>query len=265
LQQEQKQLQRKHLENLKGGHTNPDISALQDLTDSGAHWESNPVSRSKKAIAVWENTPADNTMTDNIKQIIREEDGIRAEAVSKIKARIRANANKNDIASMKSLLDKRIAAKKIGSTIKQKAVQQEYNETTQAAQKLGAAIKQRAIQQKYIEAPGAATKIQKVVRGNKTRKRLPDMIDEYNTQLLIDKVNKLEQRANKINDSAVTIQKKFRQIKRKTTPISISNDAPTTTIQPANLIADNVSRSVVRNSLNKVARNQNLNIKAANI
>ena len=120
LQQEQKQLQRKHLENLKGGHTNPDISALQDLTDSGAHWESNPVSRSKKAIAVWENTSANNTMMDNIKQIIREEDGIRAEAVSKIKARIRANANKNDIASMKSLLDKRIAAKKIGSTIKQK-------------------------------------------------------------------------------------------------------------------------------------------------
>jgi hypothetical protein len=111
----------------------------------------------------------------------------------------------------------------------------------------------------------AATTIQNVVRGNKTRKRLPDMIEEYNTQLLIDKVNKLEQRANKINDSAVTIQKKFRQIKRKTTPISISNDAPTTTIQPANLIADNVSRSVVRNSLNKVARNQNLNIKAANI
>ena len=112
LQQEQKQLQRKHLENLKGGHTNPDISALQDLTDSGAHWESNPVSRSKKAIAVWENTSANNTMMDNIKQIIREEDGIRAEAVSKIKARIRANANKNGIASMKSLLDKRIAAKK---------------------------------------------------------------------------------------------------------------------------------------------------------
>ena len=53
----------------------------------------------------------------------------------------------------------------------------------------------------------------------------------------------------------------------KTNPqaISISNKAPTPTIQPANLIADTVARSVVRNSLNKVTRNQNLNIKAANI
>ncbi len=85
---------------------------------------------------------------DNIRQIIREEDGIRAEAASKIKARMKANENKNGIDAMKSLLNKRIAAKKVGATIKQKAVQQEYNETTEAAKKLGAAIKQRAIQQK---------------------------------------------------------------------------------------------------------------------
>ena len=45
---------------------------------------------------------------------------------------------------MKSLLNKRIAAKKIGATIKQKAVQQEYNETTEAAKKLGAAIKTKS-------------------------------------------------------------------------------------------------------------------------
>ncbi len=80
-----------------------------------------------------------------------------------------------------------------------------------------------------------------------------------------DKVNKLKQRANKINNSAITIQKKFRQIKRKNTPISISNGPPTSTVQTADLIAANVSRSVVRNSSNRVARNQNLNIKAAQI
>jgi hypothetical protein len=89
LQQEQKQLQRKYREDIEGGHTNPDISQLRDLTDSGAHWESNPLSRSKKVIAVRENTPVNNRMMDNIKQIIREEDGKRAEAASKIKARIK--------------------------------------------------------------------------------------------------------------------------------------------------------------------------------
>jgi hypothetical protein len=87
FQQEQKQLQRKYLEELKGGHTNPDISQLRDLTDSGAHWESNPLSRSKKAIAIRENTPINNKMMDNIRQIIAEEDGIRAKAASKIKQR----------------------------------------------------------------------------------------------------------------------------------------------------------------------------------
>ena len=72
FQQEQKQLQRKYLEELKGGHTNPDISQLRDLTDSGAHWESNPLSRSKKVILAKNNEP-DSRMMDNIKQIVREE------------------------------------------------------------------------------------------------------------------------------------------------------------------------------------------------
>ncbi len=65
-----------------------------------------------KCSAVRENTPVNNTMMDNIRKIIREEDGIRAEAASKIKARIKANENKNGIEAMKSLLNKRIAAKK---------------------------------------------------------------------------------------------------------------------------------------------------------
>ena len=93
LQQQQKQLQRKHLEELKGGHTNPDISTLRDLTESGAHWESNPLSRSKKVILAKTNKP-DNTMMENIKQIIREEDGIRADAASTIKAYAKRTKNK---------------------------------------------------------------------------------------------------------------------------------------------------------------------------
>ncbi len=55
LRQEQKQLQRKHLENVKDGFTNPDVSELRDLTESGSHWESNPYSRSKKVMRVKEN------------------------------------------------------------------------------------------------------------------------------------------------------------------------------------------------------------------
>ena len=118
FQQEQKQLQRKYLEELKGGHTNPDISTLRDLTDSGAHWESNPLSRSKKAIAIRENTPINNNMMDNIRQIIAEEDGIRAKAASKIKAAIKRNENKPGIEAMKSLLNKRIASTKISKVVR---------------------------------------------------------------------------------------------------------------------------------------------------
>jgi hypothetical protein len=55
----------------------------------------------------------------------------------------------------------------------------------------------------------------------------------------------------------MTKQKRFRQNKRKATPITISNEPPTSTIQPANLIADNVSRNVIKNSCSKVERNKN--------
>jgi hypothetical protein len=74
---------------------------------------------------------------------------------------------------------------------------------------------------------------------------------------MIKKINDVEQKANKIGNAAITIQKKFRPNKRKTTPITISNEPPTPTIQPANLIADNVSRNVVKNSMKKIVRNQN--------
>jgi hypothetical protein len=49
IRQEQKQINRKHLENIKDGFTNPDVSELRNLTESGSHWESNPYSRSKKS------------------------------------------------------------------------------------------------------------------------------------------------------------------------------------------------------------------------
>jgi hypothetical protein len=76
------------------------------------------------------------------------------------------------------------------------------------------------------------------------------------TDKIINKINEVEQRANKIVNAAITIQKRFRQTKRKTTPITISNEPPTSTIQPANLIADNVSKSVIKHSLDKIVLNQ---------
>jgi hypothetical protein len=103
----------------------------------------------------------------------------------------------------------------------------------------------------------AATNIQKIVRGHKTRKQLPEIIEEYDRQQLINKINNVEQRANRMNNAAIKIQKKIRQNKRKTTPITISNESPISTIQPTNIIANNVSRNVVKNSMNKIVRNQN--------
>ena len=109
FQQQQKQLQRKYLEDIKGGHTNPDISSLRDSTESGAHWESNPLSRSKKVILAKTNKP-DNRMMENIRQIITEEDGKRAKAASKIQAIVKRNENKPKIDAMKSILTERIEA-----------------------------------------------------------------------------------------------------------------------------------------------------------
>jgi len=145
FQQEQKQLQRKYLEDIKGGHTNPDIATLRDLTESGAHWESNPLSRSKKVILARENEP-NTKMMDNIKQIIREEDGIRAEAANKIKAAVKRNENKNGIQSVKSILNKRIAARKT-------EIQDELKDIFETDNKV----------------KNAATKIQSVVKGHKAR------------------------------------------------------------------------------------------------
>ena len=105
-----------------------------------------------------------------------------------------------------------------------------------------------------VNQENATTKIQKVVRGHKIRKQLPEIIEEYDKQQMINKINNVEQRANKLGDAAITIQKRFRQNKRKTTPITISNEPPTTTIQPANLIADSVSRNVVKKSMNNIIR-----------
>ncbi len=61
----------------------------------------------------------------------------------------------------------------------------------------------------------AATKISKVIRGHKVRKQLPEIIEEYDRQQLelINKVNEIEQRANKMSDAAIKIQSAARNRK----------------------------------------------------
>ena len=103
----------------------------------------------------------------------------------------------------------------------------------------------------------AATKISKVVRGHNTRKQLPEIIEDYDRQQLINKVDKVEQRVNKLGDAAITIQKRFRQNKRKTTPITISNEPPRPSTQPMiDILSDNVSRNVVKKSMNNIIKKQ---------
>jgi hypothetical protein len=63
------------------------------------------------------------------------------------------------------------------------------------------------------QAEAAATKISKVIRGHKVRKQLPEIIEEYDRQQLINKVNEIEQRANKMNDAAIKIQSAARNRK----------------------------------------------------
>ena len=83
-----------------------------------------------------------------------------------------------------------------------------------------------------------------------------EIMEDYDRQQMIDRINQVEQRANQMSDAAIKIQKRFRQNKRKTTPITISNESPTSTIKPAELIADNVSRNVVKKSMNNIIKKQ---------
>jgi hypothetical protein len=119
---------------------------------------------------------------------------------------------------------------------------------------------QRVVRQK-IQRENAATKIKSVFKGHQTRQKVQrqaaDIMEQKDMEQILNKVNKVEERANQIDKSALVIQKRFRQNKRKSTPITISNEPPISTIKPANLIADNVSRNIVKNSLNKIVRNQN--------
>jgi hypothetical protein len=55
------------------------------------------------------------------------------------------------------------------------------------------------------QAEAAATKISKVIKGHKVRKQLPEIIEEYDRQQMIDKINKVEQRANQMSDAAIKI------------------------------------------------------------
>jgi hypothetical protein len=112
----------------------------------------------------------------------------------------------------------------------------------------------RKQQEQYID---AGKKIQKVVRGHKVRNQLPEIIEDYDRQQLINKVDKVEQRLNNLGDAAITIQKRFRQNKRKTTPITISNEPPRPSTQPMiDILSDNVSRNVVKKSMNNIIKKQ---------
>ena len=59
----------------------------------------------------------------------------------------------------------------------------------------------------------SATDIQRAFRGHKVRKQLPEIIEEYDRQQLINKVNEIEQRANKMSDAAIKIQSAARNRK----------------------------------------------------
>ncbi len=92
----------------------------------------------------------------------------------------------------------------------------------------------------------AATNIQKVVRGHKVRKQLPEIMEEVDRQAIIDKINQVEQRANRMDKAAITIQKRARGMN---TRADVKNTA-------INYLADDLSSSVVYNSVNKIKTRQ---------
>ena len=65
----------------------------------------------------------------------------------------------------------------------------------------------RKQQERFIN---AGKKIQKVVRGHKVRKQLPELMEEADRQQMIDKINQVEQRANRMDKAASTLQGAFK-------------------------------------------------------
>ncbi len=61
----------------------------------------------------------------------------------------------------------------------------------------------------------AALTIQKVVRGHKTRKGVPGIIEEHNIQQTINKVDNVEQKADQMNYAATSIQGAVKEYKAK--------------------------------------------------
>ncbi len=115
---------------------------------------------------------------DNIRQIIAEEDGIRAEAASKIKAALKRNKNKPGIDAVKSLLNERIAAKK---------VQDELKDVFETEKKTRATTK---LQTQKIE-DDAATTIASILRGHKGRAktaRLKKFQDKTKDQTILSNI-----------------------------------------------------------------------------
>ena len=149
---------------------------------------------------------------DTITNEIQTKNKSRAEinkAASKIKAYAKRNENKPKIDAMKSLLTERIEAKqKIGAAMKAKKAQQKYiNVTTPLtvstepprpstqpmidilSDKVSKNVVKKSMDKiirKQAET-AAATNIQKVVRGVKVRKRLPEIMEEADRQAIIKK------------------------------------------------------------------------------
>jgi hypothetical protein len=254
LQQEQKQLHRKYLEELKGGHTNPDIATLRDLTESGAHWESNPLSRSKKVILAIENKP-NNTTMDNTKQIISEEDGIRAEAASKIKAAVKRNENKNDIQSMKSILNKRIEANKFKDELKD--IFETDNKINNAAIKIQNAVRgKRAVKEMKMQKESKAA-IEQFIKEDKAANTLQNAVK---TKIINKKVSGIILKA-KERDAANTIQNavKGHQARKEAINNLIDKSEKTqATITLQKAFKGHQARKELGNKINNVARQQQI-------
>ena len=154
IQQEQKQLQRKYKEQLKGGYTNTDIEKLGDLTESGAHWETNPLSRSKKWARLKENEgmqAARNDTSNRVFNIVGEENAIRTNAAKKLKDAIKLKQGESERNILQQQLRENIANKrKKIDTITEKTLKNALEEV--------------------IKEDTAATKINRVMRGHLGRK-----------------------------------------------------------------------------------------------
>ena len=209
-----------------------------------------------------------NALKETITKAQQKRDEINQSAATTIQSALR---NKNAIKETRTRGQQKAAATRIQSAVRNKNALNETikraQQKTEAAQKLRI---QEIVDEQYKNQPieravvndmknqiakqqepfqKAGLKIQKVIRGHNTRKKLTDIMIESDMNKIIDKVNKTEQKANKYNKSASIIQKAV----RKNRPITISTEPPrVSTQQMTGIVADRVSKNVVKNSFDKV-------------